>query len=155
MAFTTTEKAKVLKHLNLALIRSWQYRVQWGGYEGDFYRYDAVLTPTEYQASIPSPIKFTAAQINDRLALLEGEHGEDEVREIITALDAVATSLSSERVSTNRHLKKADTLEWEITGVDKLSGYTEQRSDLIEQLRYWLNLPPQNLGYGQATVSRG
>lgn len=142
MPFTLEQRYAVLTHLNLSLLRSAQMQSNYADYSGDFRRYDAVLSPTEYQANQPQPLLFKEADIWDRLNKLDekSEFLVQQVGELVKDLSEVETELKKARKNPNYALFKTAELEWQLS--EKLSGLHLQRDEAIAQLRYHLNLPP-------------
>ncbi|MCC5640628.1 hypothetical protein LC593_33315 [Nostoc sp. CHAB 5844] len=142
MPFTLEQRYQILTALNEALLRTDQMRSQYADYSGEFYRFDATLTPTEYQKNRPVPLLFQEDDIWARLDKIEqkSEFLVNQILQIMTDFETVERAIINERSSPNSALKKADVLEWE-TG-SRTSGMMAQRDDLIEKLRYQLGLPP-------------
>ena len=142
MPFTLEQRYQILTALNEALLRTDQVRSQYSDYESDFYRFDATLTPTEYQKNRPVLLLFQEEDIWQRLDKIEQESEflVNQVLQILTDFQMVERAIFNEQSSVNSALKRADVLEWE-TG-SRTSGMFAQRNDLIEKLRYQLQLPP-------------
>lgn len=142
MPFTLEQRYQILTLLNEALLRTHQQRAQWDGYDGEFRRFDAKLSPTEYQENRPKPLLFTEEEIWMRLDGIEQKSGflVNQVLGVINDLAQVEQALKQERLSPNSALKKADVLEWEVGA--RSQGMTALRDELIEKLRYHLGLPP-------------
>ncbi|MBW4677663.1 MAG: hypothetical protein KME52_27790 [Desmonostoc geniculatum HA4340-LM1] len=142
MPFTLEQRYQILTALNEALLRTDQMRSQYADSPSDFYRFDATLTPTEYQKNRPVPLLFQKDDIWQRLDEIEQESEflVNQVLQYLIDLKNVERAIVNERSSVNSALKKADVLEWE-TGF-RTSGMFAQRDDLIEKLRYQLSLPP-------------
>lgn len=142
LKFSLSDRHKVRYHLNMALIRSAQLQENHQAYAGEFYRYDAVLSPTEYQASRPAPLLFTQEEIWKRLDKAENEAGfmVEKILEILTLLDRIEKTLNEERLDTNYALVQTDKLIWNQP--ERTSGLLIQQGDAIEKLRYFLELPP-------------
>lgn len=140
--FTLEQRYQILTALNEALLRTDQMRAQYANAPNDFYRFDATLTPTEYQKNRPVPLLFQEADIWQRLDNIEQESEflVNQVLQILSDFQLVERAIINERSSVNSALKRADVLEWE-TG-SRSSGMFAQRDDLIEKLRYQLQLPP-------------
>lgn len=141
MPFTLEQRYQILTALNEALLRTDQMRSQYSDYSGEFYRFDATLTPTEYQKNRPVPLLFQKDDIWQRLDNIEAESEflVSQVMQIMTSFETVERAIINEQSSPNAALKKADVLEWEGS---RTSGMFAQRDDLIEKLRYQLGLPP-------------
>ncbi|QKQ75648.1 hypothetical protein [Nostoc sp. TCL240-02] len=142
MPFTLEQRYQILTALNEALLRTDQMRSQYADAPNDFYRFDATLTPTEYQKNRPAPLLFQKDDIWQRLDRIEAE-SEFLVQQVMFVMNlfrSVELAIHQERSSVNSALKKADVLEWE-TG-SRSAGMFAQRDDLIEKLRYQLGLPP-------------
>ncbi|MFB2768578.1 hypothetical protein ACE1AT_04705 [Pelatocladus sp. BLCC-F211] len=154
MPFTTEQRYQILTFLNEALLRTDATRSQYDTYSGDFYRFDATLSPTEYQKNRPVPLMFEEADIWQRLDNIElkSEFLVSQVVQILTDLQATERAIINERISVNSALKKADVLEWE-TG-SRTSGMFAQRDEFIEKLRYQLGLPPSPNNWGGGTLLR-
>jgi hypothetical protein len=142
MPFTLEQRYQVLTLLNEALLRTHQQRAQWDDYGGEFRRFDAKLSPTEYQENRPKPTLFTEGEIWTRLDDIEqkSEFLVKQVLGVVSKLEQVEQALDQERMSPNSALKKADVLEWEVGS--RSQGMTSLRDELIEKLRYHLGLPP-------------
>lgn len=142
MPFTLEQRYQILTALNEALLRTDQMRAQYADSPNDFYRFDATLTPTEYQKNRPVPLVFQEDDIWRRLDNIEqkSEFLINQVLQIMADFQMVERAIVGERSSVNSALKKADVLEWE-TG-SRSAGMFAQRDDLIEKLRYQLGLPP-------------
>ncbi|MBD2019173.1 hypothetical protein H6F43_03110 [Leptolyngbya sp. FACHB-36] len=154
MPFTLEQRYAILTHLNLSLLRSAQMQSNYADYSGDFRRYDAVLSPTEYQANRPQPLLFKEADIWKRLNDLEAK-SEFLVQSVVTIVDDltdVETQLKAARKNPNYALFKTAELEWALA--EKLSGLHLQRDEAIAQLRYHLNLPPMPAAQGGAATIR-
>lgn len=145
MPFTDENRYDTLTLLNQALLRTDQMRAQYADAPSDFYRFDATLTPTEYQKNRPVPLLFQKDDIWSRMDAIEAEseYLVTQVTTILTNLKTLETSIKNERSSPNASLKRADVLEWEVGGMSGRSGgMLTQRDEYIENLRYFLNLPP-------------
>ncbi|WP_414755571.1 hypothetical protein [Anabaena sp. CCY 9910] len=142
MPFTEAQRYQTLTYLNEALLRTDQTRSQYSDYSGEFYRFDATLTPTEYQKNRPTPLLFQKDDIWQRLDAieLESEYLVTQFSQILSNLQTVETAILDERSSVNSALIKADVLEWDTRS--RTSGMIASRDDLIEKLRYQLKLPP-------------
>lgn len=142
MPFTLEQRYQILTALNEALLRTDQMRSQYADAPNDFYRFDATLTPTEYQKNRPVPLVFQEDDIWQRLDNIEqkSEFLVNQLLQIMANFQSVEMTIVSERSSVNSALKKADVLEWETAS--RSAGMFSQRDDLIEKLRYQLSLPP-------------
>jgi hypothetical protein len=142
MPFTLEQRYQILTALNEALLRTDLMRSQYADAPNDFYRFDATLTPTEYQKNRPVPLVFEKDDIWRRLDNIEAESEflVNPVLQVLADLLMLERAIFNERSSVNSALKKADVLEWE-TG-SRSAGMFAQRDDLIEKLRYQLKLPP-------------
>lgn len=142
MPFTLEQRHKILTFLNLALLRNHQMQQQWGEYQGEFYHMTAKLNPTEYQANRPRPLLFEQDDIWKRLEKIErqSEFLVAQTLSVLSDLEAVETAIKQEQTSPNSALKKADVLEWDVS--IRASGMKSQKDELIEKLRYFLELPP-------------
>ena len=142
MPFTEQQRYQTLTFLNEALLRTDQMRAQYSSHEGEFYRFDASLNPTEYQANRPTPQLFEKNDIWSRLDSIEIESSflVGHVQQLLEDLQTLERALLTERSSVNSALVKADVLEWDIHS--RASGMVSGRDDLIEKLRYQLKLPP-------------
>lgn len=142
MPFTLEQRYQILTALNEALLRTDQMRSQYADAPNDFYRFDATLTPTEYQKNRPVPLVFQEEDIWQRLDKIEqkSEFLVNQVLRIIADFQAVERAIVNERTSVNSALVKADVLEWDVRS--RSTGMLTQRDDLIEKLRYQLKLPP-------------
>lgn len=142
MPLTDEQRYQALTFLNEALLRTDQLRSQYSDYSGEFYRFDATLSPTEYQKNRPVLLLFQKDDIWARLDAIEAESEilVTQFQAILVNLQTIETAIISERSSTNSSLIRADVLEWQPGS--RTSGMTDQRDDLIEKLRYRLNLPP-------------
>ncbi|MEH2393881.1 MAG: hypothetical protein V7K21_20180 [Nostoc sp.] len=142
MPFTLEQRYQIITALNEALLRTDQMREQYADPPNDFYRFDATLTPTEYQKNRPVPLVFKEDDIWQRLDKIEqkSEFLVNQVLQIMADFLSVERAIVSERSSVNSALKRADVLEWD-TG-SRSAGMFSQRDDLIEKLRYQLSLPP-------------
>ncbi|MEH2201209.1 hypothetical protein [Nostoc sp.] len=142
MPFTLEQRYQILTALNEAYLRTDQMRSQYADAPSDFYRFDATLTPTEYQKNRPVPLLFQEDDIWQRLDRIEqkSEFLVNQVLQIMTDFQMIERAIFSERSSVNSALKKADVLEWETSS--RSAGMFAQRDDLIEKLRYQLGLPP-------------
>lgn len=142
MPFTLEQRYQILTALNEALLRTDQMRSQYADAPNDFYRFDATLSPTEYQKNRPVPLLFEEEDIWQRLDNIEqkSEFLVSQVLQIMEGLLAVEKAIINERISVNSALKKADVLEWDVSA--RSIGMFAQRDDFIEKLRYQLGLPP-------------
>lgn len=142
MTFTAEERLKVLHSLNQALLRSHQQHMSYEGYSGDFYRMDAVLSPTEYQASTPQPLLFEEADINQRLdaIVLRSATETAQVRAIIVDLDNTEVLIKGLLTDPNYSIRKLDKVEIDLSR--RTEGAIAYRNEMIERLRYRLGLPP-------------
>lgn len=142
MPFTLEQRYQILTALNEALLRTDQMRSQYSDYSGGFYRFDATLTPTEYQKNRPVPLLFNKDDIWQRLDNIEAESEflVNQTLQIMADLQSIEQAIIKERSSVNSALIKADVLEWDVRS--RSSGMFAQRDDLIEKLRYQLKLPP-------------
>ncbi|WP_445634522.1 hypothetical protein NSTC745_06345 [Nostoc sp. DSM 114161] len=142
MTFTLEQRYQILTALNEALLRTDQMRSQYADVPSDFYRFDATLSPTEYQKNRPVPLLFQQDDIWQRLDNIEqkSEFLVNQVLQILTDFQMIERAIFSERSSVNSALKKADVLEWETAS--RSAGMFAHRDDLIEKLRYQLGLPP-------------
>ncbi|MBD2437342.1 hypothetical protein [Nostoc sp. FACHB-110] len=144
MPFTEEQRYQTLTFLNQALLRTDQMRAQSSDYSGDFYRFDATLTPTEYQKNRPVPLLFQKDDIWARMDAIENEaeYLVEQVQGVLDGLQTQERAIASERSSPNSALKRADVLEWEVGGGGRSAGMFAQRDNYVENLRYFLNLPP-------------
>ncbi len=145
MPFTDENRYDTLTYLNQALLRTDQMRAQYADTPTDFYRFDATLTPTEYQKNRPVPLLFEKDDIWERMdnVQTESEYLVTLVVAILSSLKTLEVAIAEERSSPNANLKRADVLEWETGGLSGRSGgMLKQRDEYIENLRYYLNLPP-------------
>ena len=144
MSFTLQQRFQTLTFLNQALWRTDAYRDQYSGYGdgSEFYRFDATLTPTEYQKNRPVPLVFQQSDIWSRMDMLEAtsEYLVQQVQSILQTLENVEKAITAERSSPNAALVKADVLEWDVGR--RTAGMYAQRDESIEQLRNILGLPP-------------
>ncbi|MFK0731395.1 MAG: hypothetical protein ACFKPT_02710 [Gloeotrichia echinulata GP01] len=142
MPFTLEQRYQILTALNEALLRSEQMRSQYADAPNDFYRFDATLTPTEYQKNRPVPLVFQKDDIWVRLDKIEieSEYLVSQALQILTDFQTIERAIINERTSVNSALIKADVLEWDVRS--RSTGMLSQRDDLIEKLRYQLGLPP-------------
>ncbi|BDA74377.1 hypothetical protein CAL7716_085430 [Calothrix sp. PCC 7716] len=142
MPFSLEQRYKILTYLNTALLRSTEQRANHQDWCGDLYHFSAKLNPTEYQANRPRPLLFEESDIWRCLDNLEAksEFLVNQVLEVCKDLEAVETNLKNERMSANGALKKADVLEWDTA--NRTSGMEALRDELIEKIRYFLELPP-------------
>lgn len=156
MPFTLEQRYQILTALNEALLRTDQMRSQYADVPTDFYRFDATLTPTEYQKNRPVPLVFQKDDIWARCDKIEldSEYLVTQVLQILTDFQNIERAMVLERSSVNAALKRADVLEWE-TG-SRTSGMLTGRDDLIEKLRYQLGLPPSpdSMGGGGGMLLR-
>lgn len=154
MPFTETQRYQTLTFLNEALLRTDQMRSQYSDYSGEFYRFDATLSPTEYQKNRPVPLLFQKDDIWERLDNIETESEilVTQFQAILTNLTTIETAIISERSSPNGALIRADVLEWQPGS--RTSGMTTQRDDLIEKLRMRLGLPPTASDWGGGVLLR-
>ncbi|MBD2771147.1 hypothetical protein [Iningainema tapete] len=151
--FTLEQRYQILTLLNQALLRTDTMRSQYGDYSGEFYRFDATLSPTEYQKNRPVPLLFQKEDIWQRLTKIESEseYLVQQVLQLLEGLQTIERAIITERSSPNGALRKADVLEWD-TG--RSSGMLTQRDDFIEQLRYFLGLPPSPNNSGGGMLLR-
>ncbi|MFN6572404.1 hypothetical protein [Dendronalium sp. ChiSLP03b] len=142
MLFALEQRYQILTALNEALLRTDQMRGQYADCSGEFYRFDASLNPTEYQANRPTPLLFQKDDIWQRLDNIEAESEflVTQVVQILTNLQTIERAIVSERSSVNSALIRADVLEWDTRS--RTTGMLTGRDDLIEKLRYQLGLPP-------------
>jgi hypothetical protein len=142
MPFTLEQRYQILTALNEALLRTDQMKSQYADTPNDFYRFDATLTPTEYQKNRPVPLVFQEDEIWQRLDKIEqkSEFLVNQVLQIMADFLMVERAIVTERSSINSALIKADVLEWDVRS--RSTGMFTQRDDLIERLRYQLGLPP-------------
>jgi hypothetical protein len=142
MPFTLEQRYKVLTHLNLALLRSHQMRANWEDYSGDFWRLNAKLTPTEYQENRPVPLLFEEDDIWARLNGIEAksQYLVTQVIDVIERLDKMKQALDDTMSSANYAMTRADVIEWDVRF--KTSGIDKRQDQAIEDLRYFLGLPP-------------
>lgn len=142
MPFTLEQRYQILTALNEALLRTDQMRSQYADAPNDFYRFDATLTPTEYQKNRPVPLLFQEDDIWQRLDRIEQKSDflVEQTLQIMADFVLVERAIVSERTSVNSALVKADVLEWDVRS--RSTGMLTQRDDLIEKLRYQLGLPP-------------
>lgn len=156
MPFTLEQRYQILTALNEAFLRTDQMRSQYADAPNDFYRFDATLTPTEYQKNRPVPLFFQEDDIWQRLDKIEqkSEFLVNQVLQIMADFQMVEKAIVSERSSVNSALIKADVLEWDVRS--RSSGMFAQRDDLIEKLRYQLGLPPSpdSMGGGGGILLR-
>lgn len=153
MPFALGQRYQILTFLNLALMRTDAMRSQYENYQGDFYRFDGTLTPTEYQKNRPVPLTFQKVDIWNRLDSLEAEseYLVKQVLDVVEGLQKIEMAIASERSSPNAALRKADVLEWEGS---RTSAMFAQRDDFIEKLRYFLKLPPSPNDWGGGGLMR-
>jgi hypothetical protein len=151
--FTLEQRYQILTFLNQALMRTDAMKSQYSEYQGDFYRFDGTLTPTEYQKNRPVPLTFHRDDIWKRLDAIdaESEYLVKQVLEVVEGLQKLEGAITSERSSPNAALIKADVLEW---AGSRTSGMFAQRDDFIEKLRYFLNLPPSPNDWGGGGLIR-
>ncbi|MHC5779684.1 hypothetical protein [Nostoc sp.] len=142
MPFTLEQRYQILTALNEAFLRTDQMRSQYADAPNDFYRFDATLTPTEYQKNRPVPLLFQEDDIWQRLDRIEqrSDFLVQQTLQIMTDFLLVERAIASERSSVNSSLIRADVLEWQPGS--RSTGMLIQRDDLIEKLRYQLSLPP-------------
>ncbi|MEH2384909.1 MAG: hypothetical protein V7K14_03760 [Nostoc sp.] len=142
MPFTLEQRYQILTALNEAFLRTDQMRSQYADAPNDFYRFDATLTPTEYQKNRPVPLLFQEDDIWQRLDRIEqrSDFLVQQTLQIMTDFILVERAIATERSSVNSSLIRADVLEWQPGS--RSSGMLIQRDDLIEKLRYQLGLPP-------------
>jgi hypothetical protein len=154
MPFSLEQRYLILTQLNNALLRTEQIKAQYENYDGDFWRFNAVLSPTEYQANRPIPLMFQKEDIWQRLDKIEAESEflVNQVLEVTIALQNLEKAIASERSSPNSALIKADVLQWDAGS--RASGMLTQREEYIEQLRYHLGLPPTARISGGARLER-
>ncbi|MBW4598907.1 MAG: hypothetical protein KME29_04665 [Calothrix sp. FI2-JRJ7] len=155
MPFSLEQRYKILTHLNTALLRSTEQRANYEDWGAELYHLSAKLNPTEYQANRPRPLVFEKDDIWRRLDKIEAESEflVNQALEVVSDLDLVESNLKKERSSVNSALKKADVLEWDTSA--RSDAMLAQRDELIERLRYFLELPPTpQHGGGGASLYR-
>lgn len=142
MPFADSDTFRALNHLNKALWRSATMRETYQDYDGRFFNFNATLNPTEYQGNQPVPILFEENDIRDRLNKIQAksEYQVQQVIQVLDDLDKLEKGLKTERSSVNAALKRADTVEW-FEG-QRTGGMESQRDASVEDLRYYLGLPP-------------
>lgn len=140
--FTLEQRHKILNHLNLALLRSYEMQAQYMDFGGENWHFSAKLNPTEYQANRPQPLLFKKDDIFLRLDKIEQETEFNviTVATVLEQLESIEISLNHLLSNANYAIKKADVIEFEIS--KKNEGLETQRDRLIEKLRYFLDLPP-------------
>ncbi|MHC5825218.1 MAG: hypothetical protein ACYT04_57565, partial [Nostoc sp.] len=136
------QRYQILTALNEAFLRTDLLRAQYADAPNDFYRFDATLTPTEYQKNRPVPLLFQEDDIWQRLDRIEqkSDYLVEQTLQIMADFALIERAIATERSSVNSSLIRADVLEWQPGS--RSSGMLIQRDDLIEKLRYQLGLPP-------------
>lgn len=151
--FTLEQRHKILNHLNLALLRTYENLAQYMDFGGDNWHFSAKLNPTEYQANRPQPLLFKKDDIFSRLDKIENEteFNVAAVVVVLNQLESIEASLNQLLSNANYAIKVADVIEFDIS--KKTEGMETQRDRNIEKLRYFLGLPPTpSNGSGSSTL---
>lgn len=139
MPFTLENRYAVLSTLNKALIRNQTVRQ---AAERLYYEHNK----PQDQAK---PLLFEEGDIFSRLEAIEtkSEYLVQQVLEVMQQLATVEKNITAQRTSANYALTRVGDMAYEISL--KTAGMEEQRSVLINELRYHLDLPlspPEQIG---------